>query len=65
MAYQISVEPKNWLLRKPFKISRDEHTHAESVVCRISDGVHTGAGEAAGVTYKGESVASISAQIVA
>ncbi len=59
MPYDIKVEPKNWLLRKPFKISRDVATHAETLLCHISDGTHTGSGEAAGVTYKGETVDSI------
>jgi len=61
--YDIKVEPKNWLLRKPFKISRDVATHAETLLCHISDGTHTGSGEAAGVTYKGETVDSIKMQI--
>ena len=65
MPYETVLEAKNWPLRKPFKISRDEHTHAESLICRISDGTHAGMGEAAGVTYKGESIASIAAQIEA
>ncbi len=65
MAYEITVEQKNWLLRKPFRISREETTHSETLVCRISDGTHTGSGEAAGVSYKGETVDSIRAQIEA
>jgi L-alanine-DL-glutamate epimerase-like enolase superfamily enzyme len=65
MPYEIKVEPKNWLLRKPFKISRDVATHAETLLCHISDGTHTGSGEAAGVTYKGETVDSIKMQIEA
>ena len=65
MPYEIKVEEMNWLLRKPFKISRDEHTHAETLLCNISDGTHTGSGEAAGVSYKGETVASIREQIAA
>ena len=65
MPYKIRVEPKNWLLRKPFKISRDEHTHAETLQCHISDGTHTGSGEAAGVSYKDETVDSIIEQIEA
>ena len=63
MPYEITVEEKNWLLRKPFKISRDVHTHAETLLCHISDGTHTGSGEAAGVSYKGETIASIREQI--
>jgi L-alanine-DL-glutamate epimerase-like enolase superfamily enzyme len=62
---KITVEPKTWLLRKPFKISRDVATHAETLVCHVSDGTHTGSGEAAGVTYKGETVDSIRTQIEA
>jgi L-alanine-DL-glutamate epimerase-like enolase superfamily enzyme len=65
MPYEIKVELKNWLLRKPFKISRDVATHAETLLCHISDGTHTGSGEAAGVTYKGETVDSIKMQIEA
>ena len=65
MPYEITVELKNWLLRKPFKISRDVATHAETLLCHISDGTHTGSGEAAGVTYKGETVDSIKMQIEA
>lgn len=65
MPYDIKIEPKNWLLRKPFKISRDVATHAETLLCHISDGTHTGSGEAAGVTYKGETVDSIKMQIEA
>lgn len=65
MTYKIEVEAKNWLLRKPFRISRNEHTHAETLLCHISDGVHSGSGEAAGVSYRGETVASIKAQIEA
>ncbi len=63
MPYEIKIELKNWLLRKPFKISRDVATHAETLLCHISDGTHTGSGEAAGVTYKGETVDSIKMQI--
>lgn len=65
MSYEIKIEPKTWLLHKPFRISRGEHTHSETVLCRISDGTHAGSGEAAGVSYEGETVASITAQIEA
>ena len=65
MPYEIKLEPKTWLLRKPFRISRAEQTHAETLLCHISDGTHTGSSEAAGVTYKGETVDSIREQIEA
>jgi L-alanine-DL-glutamate epimerase-like enolase superfamily enzyme len=65
LSYEIRVEEKNWLLRKPFKISREVATHAETLLCHISDGTHTGSGEAAGVSYKGETVTSVKEQIEA
>ncbi len=65
MAYEITVEEKKWPLRKPFKISRDVHTHAGTLVCRVSDGNHTGSGEAAGVSYKGETVTTVRKEIEA
>jgi L-alanine-DL-glutamate epimerase-like enolase superfamily enzyme len=55
--------PKSWPLHKPFKISRDTHYHAETIICEISDGVITGRGEAAGVSYAGETIESIKQQI--
>ena len=65
MTYEIKVEEKDWALRKPFKISREVQTHSHTVLCHISDGEHTGSGEAAGVSYKGETTASIREQIEA
>ncbi len=63
MTYTVSVVEKNWPLHKPFRISRYVHTHSETVVCEISDGDIRGRGEAAGVSYAGETQASICAQI--
>lgn len=63
MTYQVSIVPKSWPLHKPFKISRDTHYHAETIICEISDGVITGRGEAAGVSYAGETIESIKQQI--
>jgi len=63
MSYQLSVGPKSWPLNKPFKISRDVHTHAETIVVTISDGRNTGRGEAAGVSYDGETIDSILQQV--
>jgi L-alanine-DL-glutamate epimerase-like enolase superfamily enzyme len=65
LVYEIRLEEKNWPLRKPFKISRGVATHAETLLCHISDGEHTGSGEAAGVSYKGETIASVKEQIEA
>jgi len=63
MSRSMAVSRKNWPLHKPFKISRDVHTHSETVICEIADGVHRGRGEAAGVSYDGETVESIIRQI--
>ena len=63
MSLKLKVYPKNWPLHKPFKISRDVHTHSETMVCEISDGEHTGRGEAAGVSYDDETAESIIAQV--
>ena len=65
MSRMVSVAAVDWPLHKPFKISRDVATHAETIVCEISDGVHRGRGEAAGVSYAGETIASIRSQIEA
>ena len=65
MSRTVTVGPVNWPLHKPFKISREVATHAETIVCEISDGRHRGRGEAAGVSYGGETIASIQSQIEA
>jgi L-alanine-DL-glutamate epimerase-like enolase superfamily enzyme len=63
VSLKLNVYPKNWPLHKPFKISRDVHTHSETMVCEVSDGEHTGRGEAAGVSYDDETVETIIAQV--
>jgi L-Ala-D/L-Glu epimerase / N-acetyl-D-glutamate racemase len=61
--YKVSVQPRSWKLKKPFKISRGVEYDAEVIWCEIADGDHTGRGEAAGVTYGVESIESISAEV--
>jgi L-alanine-DL-glutamate epimerase-like enolase superfamily enzyme len=63
VSLKLTVYPKNWPLHKPFKISRDVHTHSETMVCEVSDGQHTGRGEAAGVSYDDETVETIITQV--
>lgn len=65
MTYEVSVRPHSWKLNKPFKISRNVHTSSNVVLFEISDGRHTGRGEAAGVSYDGETVESIIADVEA
>lgn len=52
-----------WKLREPFVIARGVSTTADVVVVRLSRRGDTGHGEAAGVPYLGETVASMLAQI--
>lgn len=63
MTYKVSVAARNWPLHKPFKISRDVHTHSETIVCEIADGDLAGRGEASGVSYAGETQDSMLQQI--
>jgi len=63
VTYAVSVVAKNWPLHKPFKISRDVHLHSETIICEISEGDLVGRGEAAGVSYEGETQESILQQI--
>ncbi len=59
----VKVIQKQWGLHKPFKISRDVHTHSETIICEIGDGEFVGRAEAAGVSYAGETTDSIQKQI--
>jgi L-alanine-DL-glutamate epimerase-like enolase superfamily enzyme len=63
LAIQVKVRSDSWPLKKPFKTSREVDTHAKVIVCEISDADITGRGEAAGVSYNGETVESIRAEI--
>ena len=63
MTRKITAYERNWPLHKPFKISRDVHEHSETVVCEVAQDGLTGRGEAAGVSYDGETQASILRQI--
>ncbi|MBT6210896.1 MAG: dipeptide epimerase [Woeseia sp.] len=63
MTLEVAVVQKNWPLHKPFKISRDVHNVSETIICDVSDGEFRGRGEAAGVSYAGETQDSIQQQI--
>ena len=65
MTRKLVVQEKNWRLHKPFKISRDVHEFSETVTCEISEGGLRGRGEAAGVSYDGETQRTIRADIEA
>ncbi len=65
MSIKVELVQKNWPLHKPFKISRDVHSVSETVICTVSDGDFFGRGEAAGVSYAGETQDSIEQEIEA
>ena len=52
-----------WPLDKPFRIARGSNTETNVVVVTVTDGEHTGRGEAVPITRYGQSVDSVLAQI--
>ena len=63
MSLKLTISEKGWVLNKPFQISREVTTHAETIICEITDGQFTGRGEAAGVSYDNETVESMIEQV--
>jgi len=59
----IEAREEIWPLKQPFRISRGSRTEARVVVVRVSDGQHTGRGEAVPITRYDQSCASVLAQI--
>lgn len=64
MSLDCTLIQESWALQEPFEISRGVMTEIHVLVVQLADGQgHTGRGEATGVPYKGETQASMSAQI--
>jgi L-alanine-DL-glutamate epimerase-like enolase superfamily enzyme len=63
MKHQLSIQTRVWPLREPFVISRGSQTTCEVVVVHLAADGHVGRGEAVGVDYHGETIASMRAQI--
>ena len=61
MKLAVTTDVRN--LRQPFRIAGEVWTTTESVIVELEDGDHAGRGEAQGVSYSGETVASMVAQI--
>ena len=59
----LSLHKERWPLRNPFRITGYEWTDLNAIVVEISDGQHTGRGEAAGVFYEGENAETIYEQV--
>ncbi|HEY4281583.1 MAG TPA: N-acetyl-D-Glu racemase DgcA [Chthoniobacterales bacterium] len=60
---QFSVGEEVWPLHKPFRISRGTRTEARVIMVTITDGKHTGRGEAVPSKRYNETIASASAQL--
>ena len=59
----IEAREEIWPLKQPFRISRGSRSEARVVVVRVSDGQHTGRGEAVPIARYDQSCASVLAQI--
>lgn len=62
---QVEFLRLDWPYTGPFRIAYQVSTVAESVHVRLTDGPHVGRGEALGVSYRGETVDSILAELQA
>ncbi|MCD9007900.1 dipeptide epimerase [Luteimonas sp. XNQY3] len=60
---QLQVRSHAWPLKEPFVIARSVRSEAAVVIVEITDGAAVGRGEAGGIAYRGETPASMTAQI--
>ncbi|WP_293898436.1 N-acetyl-D-Glu racemase DgcA [Phenylobacterium sp.] len=65
MSLALDIRAERLPLRAPFRISRGVKTHAEVVVAALSDGLVLGRGECVPYPRYGETVASVTAELVA
>ena len=63
MTMKLKVETKVWPLREPFTITRGTMTECEVIVVSLDDGRYVARGEAVGVDYHGETLASMIEQV--
>jgi L-alanine-DL-glutamate epimerase-like enolase superfamily enzyme len=59
----IDAQEQSWPLDKPFRISRGTRTEARVIVVTVTDGQHSGRGEAVPIRRYNQSSASVLAQI--
>jgi L-alanine-DL-glutamate epimerase-like enolase superfamily enzyme len=60
---QLNFTRVDWAYASTFRIAGRERTTAETVCVQLTDGAHTGRGEAMGVFYHGETVESLCSQL--
>ena len=66
MTFDCTIALESWRLQEPFEIAREVLTDIGVLVVRLRDGQgHTGCGEAAGVSYDGETPESMAVQVKA
>ena len=64
MSRKLKLEQLEWILREPFVIARgSQDTQPTILVTIVDEDGHSGRGEACGVDYDGETVATMSAQV--
>jgi L-alanine-DL-glutamate epimerase-like enolase superfamily enzyme len=62
----LTIEPRLWPMREPFAIARGVQTETETlIVTLVDEDGRRGRGEGCGVTYAGETLAGMTAQIEA
>lgn len=59
----VRITSERWKLRQPFRITGKEWHHSNNVLVELTDGEFRGRGEAQGVSYLGETVDSLLAQL--
>jgi L-alanine-DL-glutamate epimerase-like enolase superfamily enzyme len=59
----LDAHEQSWPLDKPFRIARGSRTEARVILVTVTDGQHTGRGEAVPIARYNQSVASVLAQI--
>jgi L-alanine-DL-glutamate epimerase-like enolase superfamily enzyme len=60
---KLALEVDTWELREPFVTARDVLTEITTLTAVITDGEHQGRGEALGVSYRAETVETMTSQI--
>ena len=65
MAPILSARVERFPVRGAFVIARGAKTHVDVAVAQISDGAHTGRGEATAIYYRGETAQNVVAAILA
>ncbi|MEO1470950.1 MAG: N-acetyl-D-Glu racemase DgcA [Pseudomonadota bacterium] len=62
---KLAIDHRRFALREAFTISRGTRTHVDCVEVRLSDGTHTGLGECVPYKRYGESIESVTGQLLA